>query len=101
MPQAVLCCAMLCQVEMCCAALNYAVRYLICRSSRPWRPTPDRTDLDLELELPERMARPELVAIETCGALNQLEACEVRAGSLTLSNHYLLCGAEPCCDVIH
>ena len=29
MPQAVLCSAMLCRVEMCCAALNYAVRYFI------------------------------------------------------------------------
>ena len=34
---------------------------------------PDRTDLDLKLELPERMARQELVAVETCGALDQLE----------------------------
>ena len=86
---------------MCCAILNHAVRYFIVDQIVPSRHTPDRTDLELELELPERIARQELVAIETCGALNQLEACEVRAGSLTLSNHYLLCGAEPCCDVIH
>ena len=49
--------------------------------------------MDLEFELPERIARPGLIAIETCGALNQLEACEIRAGSATLSNHCLLCEA--------
>ena len=39
-----------CRVELCCALLH-------CGSSRPWRQNPDRTDLDLKLELPERRAR--------------------------------------------
>ena len=55
-----------CCVDMCCALLR-------CGSSRPWHPTPGRTDLDLELELPEPVARPELAANEKRGALDQLE----------------------------
>ena len=51
---------------MCCDLLLYG-------SSRPWHPTPGRTDLDLKLELPQPVARPELATIATRGALDQLE----------------------------
>ena len=51
---------------MCCALLR-------CGSSRPLHQTPGRTDLDLKLELPSPVARPDLAAIETRGALDQLE----------------------------
>ena len=82
-PGAVLCCAALCRavlncavsrcVAMCCALLR-------CGSSRPWRPNPDRTDLKLKLELPERMPHTELVAVDTCGMLSQLEP-KIRSNS--------------------
>eukprot|EP00959_Pyramimonas_sp_CCMP1952_P101830 2130139-Pyramimonas_sp.AAC.1 len=60
MPRVVLCCVVLCRVALssnvsCLVELRRAL--LHCGSSRPWRPTPARTDMDLELELPERIAR--------------------------------------------
>eukprot|EP00959_Pyramimonas_sp_CCMP1952_P003808 80525-Pyramimonas_sp.AAC.1 len=39
-----------CRVELCRALLH-------CGSSRPWRQNPDRTDLDLKLELSECIAQ--------------------------------------------
>ena len=50
-----LCCAVLnlnmsCRVELCRALVH-------CGSSRPWRQNRNRTDLDLKLDLPERIAR--------------------------------------------
>ena len=71
---AVMCCAVTCWIETSHPALNCVVLYLLpCGTSRPWYPNRDRTDLDLKLELPGSIARPQLVAIETCGVLNQLE----------------------------
>ena len=71
MPGAVLIRAALAWIMSCCAALSCAL--LRCGSTRPWPPYPDRTDLDLKLELSEHTIRQELVAIETCGDLSQLE----------------------------
>ena len=70
---AVMCCAVTCWIETYHAALNCVVLYCLVDTSRPWYPNHDRTDLDLKLELPGSIARPQLVAVETCGVLNQLE----------------------------
>ena len=64
--RAVLHCAASCCAELCCSLLR-------CGSSYPWHPNPVRTDMDLKLKLPMRMVRPKLAAVETCGAVNQLE----------------------------
>ena len=55
----------------CCVELHRAL--LRCGTWRPWYPSHGRTDLDLKLELPGRIARPRLVAVEPRGVLDQLE----------------------------
>ena len=67
--RAVMCCAVTCWIETYHAALNCVVLYCLVHTSRPWYPNHDRTDLDLKLGLPGSIARPQLVAVETCGVL--------------------------------
>ena len=66
--------------ELCCVARWCAL--LRCGPSSPCSRNPGRLDQDLKLELPERLARQKMVAVEMRGTLNQLEL-KIRLSSRT------------------